>query len=370
MAFIPYGRQNVDEHDIRSVVRVLRSAWLTQGPDITRFEKQIARFVHSRYGVAVANGTCALHLAYLAAGIGPGDEIITTPNTFVATANAALYVGARPVFCDIRLDTYNIDEKKIESCITKRTKAIVPVHFSGHPCEMNTILRIAKKHHLLVIEDAAHALGAEYHGRKIGSFRTAMAEFSFHPVKTITTAEGGLITTHEKKYYEKLALLRTHGVTKDAAGKNIMTELGYNYRITDLQAALGTSQLRKVREFAVKRRQVVSWYQKELGSFSEIILPQELPHITSSWHLYVIRTRKPRDRDPLFSALKKKRIGVNFHYPLVYHHPYYRKLGYGKKKLPNAELYARTCMTLPLHTLMAPSQVRYIANAIKAYYQR
>lgn len=370
MAFIPYGRQNIGDNDIRAVVRVLRSAWLTQGPNITEFEKKISGYVGSRYGVAVANGTCALHLAYLAAGIGPGDEIITTPNTFVATANAALYVGAKPVFCDIRLDTHNIDEKKIEACITKRTKAIVPVHFAGHPVEMNAILRIAKKHKLLVIEDAAHALGATYRKKKIGSFHTAMAEFSFHPVKTITTGEGGMITTNDKKYYQRLTLLRTHGITKDAAGKNIMTTLGYNYRITDLQAALGTSQLKKVHEFANMRRKVVTWYEEELANFKDIILPQELSHVRSSWHLYVIKTRKPHDRDPLYTALKKKDIGVNFHYPLVYHHPFYRKLGYGKKKLTNAELYAKTCITLPLHTLMTRAHVKYIASAIKAYYRR
>jgi len=368
MKYIPYGRQNIDENDIRSVVTVLRSAWLTQGPSIDSFEKKVARYVGARYGVAVANGTCALHLAYLAAGIGKGDEIITTPNTFVATANAALYLGARPVFCDIRLDTYNIDPDEIEKKITPKTKAIVPVHFAGHPCDMNKILRIAKKHKLLVIEDAAHALGATYFGKRIGSLKSDMVEFSFHPVKSITTGEGGLITAQNPEYNERLRLLRTHGVTKDAKGKNIMTELGYNYRITDLQAALGTSQLKRLHAFAATRRRVVNWYRSELATQKNIILPQELKGYGSSWHLFIIRTVKPADRDGLYAFLKNKNIGVNFHYPLVYHHPYYRKLGYGKQKLPNAEIYASTSITLPLHTLMTRKDVRYIARCINSYF--
>jgi len=297
---IPYGRQFIDKEDIEAVLKILKSDWITQGPKIQEFEKALAKYCGARYAVVCSSGTAALHLAYLTAGLKKGDEVITSPNTFAATANMLLAVGAKPVFCDIRLDTYNIDESQIEKLIISRTKAIVPVHFAGHPCEMEKISKIAKKHKLLVIEDACHALGAKYKNLKVGSCKYSdMAVFSFHPVKSITTGEGGAILTNNEKFYKKLILLRSHGIHKDEKDKNIMTELGYNYRLTDIQAALGISQFKKLDGFIRARRRVIKWYEKELKNIKDIILPQELKDIYSAWHIYVIRTRDLKARDRL-----------------------------------------------------------------------
>ena len=309
---IPYGHQWIGEDDIQAVAGVLRGDWIAQGPEIKLFEKAVAQYCGVKYAVAVNNGTAALHLAYLAAGLKKRDEVICTPNTFVATTNMLLSVGVKPVLCDIRLDTYNIDEAKIEKLITKKTKAIVPVHFAGHPCAMDVIGKIAKKHNLIVIEDAAHALGGKYKKKKIGSF-SDMTTFSFFPVKPITTGEGGMVVTNNKQYYEKLRLLRSHGVQKDKKGKNVMTELGYNYRITDIQAALGRSQLKKLNRFLRKRHEVVRWYEAALQDVKEVILPVVLPEVYSGWHLYVIRVADSKKRDGLVAYLKKQGIGVNFH---------------------------------------------------------
>ena len=299
-----------------------------------------------------------------------GDEVITTPNTFVATSNMMLAVGARPVFCDIRNDTYNLDERKIEKLITSKTKAIVPVHFAGHPCEMEIIFKIADKHKLLIIEDACHALGASYKKFKIGSCKYSdAAVFSFHPVKPITTGEGGAITTNDKKHYEKLLLLRSHGVKKDKDGFNVMTELGYNYRLTDIQAALGESQLDKLNSFIKKRKKAVIWYEKLLGSVKEIILPKESQNISSGWHIYVVRIKRKEDRLPLYKYLLEKGVGINFHYPAVYSHPYYQKIGYGKVRLNNMEEYSGSCLTLPCYAKLKYSEIKYIADLIKKFFK-
>jgi len=365
---ISYGRQNIDKSDINEVVKVLKSDWLTQGPKVLEFEKALAKYCGAKYAVAVSNGTAALHLSYLAVGLKKGDEVITTPNTFAATSNMLLAVGAKPVFCDIRLDTYNIDESKIEKLITDKTKAIVSVDFAGQSCETSKIKQIAKKHNLLVIEDACHALGAKYKNNKIGSCKYSdMVVFSFHPVKPITTGEGGAILTNNKKYYNKLVSLRSHGIHKNKYGKNVMDELGYNYRLTDIQAALGISQLKKLDGFINKRQKVVEWYKKELGDVENIILPKELPDNYSGWHIYVIRTKKRKDRDKLMSHLKKKNIGVNFHYPAVYSHPYYRKIGYNNIKLENMEEYHNTCVTLPCHTKLIKNDIQYIVKLITIF---
>lgn len=370
MKKIPYGHQFIDQKDIKAVVKVLKSDWLTQGPKVLEFEKELAKYCGAKYAVACSSGTAALHLAYLAAGFKSGDEVITTPNTFAATSNMLLAVGARPVFCDIRLDTYNLDESKIEKLINKKTKAIVPVHFAGQPCEMKKISEIARKHRLFVIEDACHALGAKYKNSKIGSCHYSdMAVFSFHPVKSITTGEGGAVLTNNKNYYERLILLRNHGIHKDKQGKNVMTELGYNYRLTDIQAALGISQLKKLDEFIKQRRQVVEWHSEALKGIKEIILPKELSSGRSNWHLYVIRIVKANDRDRLASYLKLKGIGVNFHYPAVYQHPCYRKNGYQKTKLKNEEIYQASCITLPCFTRLAKKEVFLIADIIKKYFK-
>lgn len=366
---IPYGRQNIDKSDINEVVKVLKSNWLTQGPKVLEFEKAIADYCGSDHAVAVSNGTTALHLAYLASGLKNGDEIITTPNTFAATTNMLLAIRAKPVFCDIRLDSYNINEEEIEKLITHKTKAIVPVHFAGHSSEMDKIKNIARKYNLIVIEDACHALGAEYKNNKIGSCKYSdMAVFSFHPVKSITTGEGGAVVTNNKKYYKKLILLRNHGIYKDNKGKNVMTELGYNYRMTDIQAALGISQLKKINGFIKKRHQVVKWYKEELKNIKDIILPIEFAHNYSGWHIYIIRTERRKDRDGLMGYLKDNGVGVNFHYPAVYAHPYYQSIGYKNVRLANEEKYQNFCITLPCHTKLTRNDIRYIARLIKNFF--
>jgi len=366
-SFIPYGRQKIDDNDIKAVVKVLRSDWLTQGPSVKQFEKSLAKYCGAKFAVAVSNGTAALHLAYLAADLNAGDEVITTPNTFVATSNMLVAVGAKPVFCDIRLDNYNLDETKIEELITPRTKAIVPVHFAGHPCEMDKILGLARKHNLLVIEDACHALGASYKNKRVGCIGD-MSVFSFHPVKSITTGEGGAILTDNPEFYKKLAHLRTHGITKDKNGFNVMTALGYNYRITDIQTALGTSQLKKLDKFVKARQKVFNTYKTELAKVKEISTPSTSPNTASSNHLFVIRTKDPAKRDPLANFLKQNGIGVNFHYPAVYSHPYYRKNGYQKIVLRNAGLYHNSCITLPLFVTLTKSQIKYVCNKIKEFF--
>ncbi|OGY44937.1 MAG: UDP-4-amino-4,6-dideoxy-N-acetyl-beta-L-altrosamine transaminase [Candidatus Buchananbacteria bacterium RIFCSPHIGHO2_01_FULL_39_14] len=365
---IPYGHQTIDQKDINSVLAVLQSDWLTQGPKVLEFEKALAKYCGAKYAVSACNGTAALHLAYLAAGLKKGDEVITTPNTFAATTNMLLAVGAKPVFTEIRLDSYNLDENQIEKLINKKIKAIVPVHFAGQPADLAKIKKIAKKHRLLVIEDACHALGAKYHGNKIGDCRYSdLAVFSFHPVKTITTGEGGVILTNNKKFYDQLILLRNHGIYKDKNGKNVMVELGYNYRLNDLACALGISQLKKIKPIISKKRQIAQWYNEELKNVKEVILPKELKGNYSSWHLYIVRVDK-KYRDLLAKYLKQKDIGVNFHYPAVYSYPYYQKLGFGKNNLKNSKIYHQTTLTLPLPPQLMKSQVKYISNQIKFFF--
>lgn len=367
---IPYGRQTIDASDRAAVDRALQSDWLTQGPRVLEFERTLARYCGARYAVSCANGTAALHLAYLATGLGAGDEVITTPNTFVATTNMLITVGARPIFCDIRLDTYNLDEKKIAALITKKTKAIVPVHFAGQPCALGPIARLAKKHRLVVIEDACHALGARYRRSPIGNGRYSdMAVFSFHPVKPVTTGEGGAITTNSKVLYDKLKLLRSHGIVKDQQGISIMHALGFNYRLTDLQAALGTSQLKKIDRFIRNRRQLAAWYQRALADIPGIITPQEDAGNYSGWHLYVIRLTDPRRRNDFLAFLKRQGIGANLHYPAVYAHPYYQSHGFKNSMLKNEQAYARTTATIPCYPGLTQREATYIVKTIRRYFK-
>lgn len=366
---ISYGRQSISSADVRAVSRALQSDFLTQGPEVAAFESAIAKYTKTKYAVAVGNGTEALHLAYLAAGLGPGDEVITTPNTFVATSNMLLAVGATPVFCDIRLDTYNIDESKIEALITPRTKAIVPVHVGGQPCAMDKILAIARKHQLFVIEDACHALGARHGRTRIGPLGD-LSVLSFHAIKPITTGEGGMILTNNEKMYKKMLLLRSHGITKDANGFNVMTELGYNYRLTDFQCALGLSQLARLDAFLKKRHEIAEWYARELGDLSSIILPVELNGLYSGWYLYVIRVRDARQRLGLYNHLRARGVGVNLNYPCVYAHPYYQQHGFSAVHCPNAEAYVASAITLPMHPSLTRRDVRFVANQIKTFYEK
>ncbi len=373
--FIPYGRQWLDEEDIQAVVEVLRTDYLTTGPKIKEFEQKFADYVGAKYAVAISNGTAALHAACYAAGIGEMDEVITTPITFAASASCVLHCGGTPVFADIDPKTYNIDPEEIRKKITPKTKAIIPVHFTGQPCDMDEIHKIAKEYNLIVIEDAAHALGAEYKGRRIGSI-SDMTTFSFHPVKHITTGEGGMITTNDEELYKKLILFRTHGITRNNELLHNQDEgpwyyeqldLGYNYRITDIQCALGISQLKKLEKFVARRREIVAQYNKAFKELEGVVIPYQDQYSDSSWHLYIIKLELDKlkaGRQEIFEALKALNIGVNVHYIPVYYFPYYQKLGYGKGLCPNAEYLYERIITLPLFPQMTDVDVERVINSV------
>ena len=378
--FLPYGRQWIDEDDINSVIQVLKGDYLTTGPYISKFEKELANYVGSKYAVTFSNGTAALHGACFAAGIGEGDEVITTPMTFAASANCILYQGGVPVFADIDEETYNIDPNEIEKKITEKTKAIIPVHFTGKPAPLDEICAIAKKHGLVIIEDAAHALGATYKRKKIGSI-SDMTMFSFHPVKHITSGEGGIITTNDKGYYEKLLQFRSHGITRDP---NQMLDnqgpwyyemqfLGFNYRMTDIQAALASSQLKKIDKFLELRKKYVGMYNDELKKIKEITIPHQNKAASSSWHLYMIRLHLDQltgNRKEVYSALQQENIGVNVHYIPVYLSPYYQGLGYKKGLCPHAEKLYEEVITLPLFPAMTEKDVADVIHAVKTVINR
>ncbi|MET3698883.1 UDP-4-amino-4,6-dideoxy-N-acetyl-beta-L-altrosamine transaminase [Bacillus oleivorans] len=373
--YLPYGRQWIDEADIEAVVNVLKGDFLTTGPVISRFEQQIANYVGSKYAAAFSSGTAALHAACFAAGISEGDEVITTPMTFAASANCILYQGGKPVFADIDPFTYNIDPTAIESLITEKTKCIIPVDFTGQPADLDAIRQIADKYNLTIIEDAAHALGAVCKGRKIGSI-SDMTMFSFHPVKNITTGEGGVITTNNQALYEKLIQFRTHGITRDP--KQLvhnhgpwyyeMHFLGYNYRMTDIQAALGLSQLRKIDGFIKKRKHLAALYDEAFRDMKEVVLPFQKQDCNSSWHLYIIRLKLDllkESRKEIFEALQEENIGINVHYIPVYYHPFYQKLDYQKGLCPNAEKLYEEIITLPLFPLMTEADIQDVIEAVK-----
>ncbi len=370
---IPYGRQTIDEADIEAVVKVLKSDFLTTGPVIEEFERRVAEYTGTKYAVAIANGTAALHAACFAAGIGEGDEVITSPITFAASANCALYCGATPVFADIDPKTYNIDPQDIERKITERTKAIIPVHFTGQPCDMDEIHAIAKKHGLMVIEDGAHALGAEYKGAKIGGL-SDMTEFSFHPVKHITTGEGGMILTNNEELYERLKLFRTHGITRDVRfmEKNDgpwyyeQIDLGYNYRITDFQCALGISQMDKLPGFLARRREIARIYDEAFAGKVNIEIPFQKEGCTNAYHLYVIRVKNGK-RKEVFEQLRGAGIGVNVHYIPVYKHPYYQKHGYDNVCCPNAEAYYNECISIPMYPGLTAEEQQYVIEKVMEY---
>lgn len=371
--YIPYGRQTIDEQDIEAVVSVLKSDYLTTGPAVAEFERKVADYTGAKYAVAIANGTAALHAACYAAGIGEGDEVITTPITFVASSNCVLYCKGTPVFADIDPHTYNIDPQDIERKITDKTKAIIAVHFTGQPCEMDRIHEIAKEHKLIVIEDGAHALGAEYKGRKVGSL-SDMTTFSFHPVKHITTGEGGMIVTDNPDLYERLKLFRTHGITRDEhlLNKNDgawyyeQLDLGYNYRITDIQCALGTSQMDKLPEFLEKRKSIAGRYNEAFADCDVIQTPYQKDGCENAWHLYVIRLKNGR-RKEVFDALRAAGIGVNVHYIPVYTHPYYKGHGYASVCCPNSEEYYKECISIPMYPSLKEEEQQYVIDKVLEY---
>ncbi len=367
--FLSYGHQSIDEEDIQIVIETLRSPFLTQGPKIKEFEQAIADYVGAQYAVAFCNGTAALHAACYAAGIGEGDEVITSPITFAASANCVRYLGGTVVFADIDANTYNIDPSEVRRKITSNTKAIIPVDFTGQPADMETIMEIASEHNLVVIEDSAHSLGAEYKGDKVGT-QADMTMFSFHPVKPITTAEGGIIVTNNEEYYRKLQLFRSHGIeqteysVEQGGWYYEMTDLGYNYRMTDLQAALGLSQMTKIDSFIQQRREIAAFYTEAFQDIEGVIVPKQLEETNSGWHLYMIQLERA-SRKQIFEQMRSLNIGVHVHYIPVYWHPYYQQLGYERGLCPNAENWYERALTLPIHPSMTTENLSIIVSNIK-----
>ncbi|KAF2393533.1 UDP-4-amino-4,6-dideoxy-N-acetyl-beta-L-altrosamine transaminase [Pseudomonas frederiksbergensis] len=380
---IPYGRQSLDQADIDAVVAVLQSDWLTQGPTIERFEQAMAERCQADFAVAVCNATAALHIACLAAGLGPGDRLWTTPNTFLASANCARYCGAEVDFVDIDPLTWNLDayalKAKLEAAEDSGTlpKVLVAVAFSGQSCDMRMLAELAARYGFTIIEDASHAVGASYAGRPVGCGDfAAMTVFSFHPVKIITSAEGGMVLTNRQDLAERLQRLRSHGMTRDPAQMTEpshgpwyyqQVELGFNYRITDLQAALGLSQLNKLDDFIARRRELAARYDRLLA-YLPLALPSPQPEAESAWHLYVVRLQLDRislSHRQVFEGLRAAGVGVNLHYIPVHLQPYYRDLGFAEGDFPQAERYYAEAISLPLFPLLSDEQQDYVVEQLR-----
>ena len=377
---LPYGHQWVDDEDISAVIEVLKGDWITQGPKIEEFETKLAEYCGAKYAVAVSNGTAALHAACAVAGISDGDEAITTPLTFAATANAVVYCSGKPVFADIKEDTLNIDSNEIRGAISSATKAILPVDFAGYPADLEEIMAIAKERGLVVIEDAAQALGAEYRGRKIGNLAD-MTILSFHPVKHITTGEGGMVLTNNEEFYEKLKIFRHHGIIKNNPDKGSwyyeIDNLGYNLRLTDFQCTLGISQMTKLDHFIQRRREIAASYNEAFTKVAEIITPVEGDDVKAVHHIYVIQLRTDIlkvGRKEVFEALRAENIGVNVHYRPLHLQPFYqRNFGYRKGDYPKAERYYERAITLPVFPKMSDEDVKDVIEAVRKvirYYRR
>lgn len=379
-----YGRQCVEQDDVDAVVETLTSDYITCGPKIVELEKKLCEVTGAKYAVAVCNGTAALHLAAMAAGFGPGDEVIVSSITFAASANCVRYCGATPVFADINDETYNIDPECIRKLITPKTKGIVAVDFTGQATELDEIRKICKEHNLILIEDAAHAMGTKYNGQPVGSIAD-MTCFSFHPVKTVTCGEGGAITTNDEALYRHLARLRTHGITRnpeemvhpmDAAWYNEQVELGFNYRLTDFQAAMLISQLKKLPKFSARRKEIVAAYDEAFSKIPEIQVQREIPESDTTRHLYILRLRLEKltcDRRQFFDALYAENTCPQVHYLPVYWHSYYEKLGYPKGLCPNAERFYESSMSIPLYYSLTDEEVRDVIRAVEkvvAYYRK
>ena len=374
---IYYGCQWVGEDDVKAVSEVLTGALITCGPKVIELEKELASYCEAKYAVAVSNGTAALHCACIAAGLKEGDEVITTPLTFAASANCALYVGAKPVFADINPETYNIDPKSIREHITEKTRAVVAVDFTGQSVEQEEIRAICDEYHLVYIEDAAHAIGTCYDGRKVGSLAD-MTCFSFHPVKTITSGEGGAVTTNNEELYKKLVLAHTHGIThdeemmEDAPHEGIwyyeQISLGFNYRMTDFQAALLLSQLKKLDFFKQRRQEIVNRYNEAFQDLPEIIVQKEIEKSDTCRHLYIIRLDLDKlncTRREFFDAMSAENVQCQIHYVPVYWFPYYRHLGYEKGLCPNAEEVYKGIMSIPLYPKLTDAEVEDTIHAVR-----
>ena len=371
---IPYSTQDINEADVKAVVQTLKSGWLTQGPAIERFEKALAKKVGAKFAVTFNSGTAALHAAYFSAGITKGDEIIVPALTFAATANAALYLGAKPVFADIDPATGNMSVADVRKNITKKTKVIVPVDYTGRPADMREFRALAKKYKLVLIEDGAQSLGASYRGKKTGSLAD-MTIFSFHPVKSITTAEGGAVTTNDAEYARTLRLFRSHGITKeklylrrneDGGWHMEMHALGFNYRMPDILAALGESQLKRLDSFIAKRRAAAKRYGSLLKNIPGVVLPlDERAFERSAWHLYTLRLKDPSKRRAVFDSLRSQGIGVQVHHIPVHTHPLYEDLGYSQKLCPKTQAFVAAEISLPLFAKITPAQQKRVAEALR-----
>ncbi len=372
---LPYGRQSIDDDDVAAVVEALRSDYLTTGPRVGRFEAALARVAGTRHAVALSSGTAALHAAMFALGIGPGDEVIVPAMTFVATANSVVYQGATPVFADVDADTLLLDPAGLESRITSRTRAIVAVDYAGQPCDYACLEEIAAARSLAIVADACHALGASYRGRPVGSLAT-MSTFSFHPVKHVTTGEGGAVTTDDAERAERMRQFRNHGITADHHQRSAqgswsyeMVDLGYNYRITDLQCALGLSQLARLPEWIARRQAIAARYHEAFGELAEVTPLAVRGQRAHAYHLYVIGLELERlraDRAEVFASLRAEGIGVNVHYLPVHLHPYYvRRLGTGPGLCPVAETAYERILTLPLFPTMSDADVDRVIGAVE-----
>ena len=395
--FLPYGRQDISENDVEAVTSALRSDYLTQGPQIERFEGALSEAVTARHAVVCASGTAALHLAMLALDIKPGDEIVTTPNTFVADANCARFVGAEVRFCDIDPGSGLMDPDKLAEILARdrqrKIKAVIPVHFAGQPADLETISDLAKSHGAYVVDDACHALGAEYveHGRRYtigGTSRSDLTVFSFHPVKHITTGEGGAITASDPFLVSRLRQFRSHGIIRrefvhdeqacSSKGEPNpwyyeMTELGFNYRMTDLQAALGVSQLARLQDIVAKRNQIAQMYNRLLASTFDQSRVQALtvrPNVTHAWHLYVVRVdfeSFDRTRARVMNKLRDRGIGTQVHYIPIHFHPYYSdRYRLGPGMFPKAEQYYERALSLPMYPGLSEHDVERVVTELES----
>lgn len=379
-SLLPYGRQSINEDDLKRVNKVLQSEWLTQGPEIEHFEQAVAKYVGSKYAVAYSSGTSALHGAYYAAGLKPGEEVLLAPITFAATSNAALYLGAKPVFVDIEAETGNIDINAIEQNINPRSKILVGIDYSGHPCDADELREIARKHNLIFIVDAAHSLGGKYKDKQAGSLAD-MSILSFHPVKTMTTGEGGMVLTDSAEFHNRLLTFRTHGIEKrinklvnkdedQGLWYHEMQDLGYNYRITDIQAALGLSQLERLPKFIKRRREIAKKYREKLATVYGIKCLIEKENVESAYHLFpILITKEPvaKNRKLVFEALRAENIGVQVHYIPVYRHPYYLTsvLSNNLPNCPNAEKFYQAEISLPIFSDMTDKDINDVTTAIE-----
>jgi len=374
--FLPAFRPFLEAGELREVIDTLESDWISTGPKTHAFEEQFKNYVGAQFAVAVSSCTAALHLSLAASGIGPGDEVITSPLTFAATANVVIHQGAKPIFADIDKETNNVAPESVEKNLTERTKAIIPVHYAGHPCEMEEIERIAKEHNLLIIEDAAHALAASYKNRTIGTLGDATC-FSFYATKNITTGEGGMLTTNDEQLAETTRMLSLHGINKDAwkrysSGGSWYYEVlypGYKYNMTDIQAAIGMHQLKKLPQMQKRREEIAQSYNDAFRNTDQIITPTSRPYVRHAWHLYAIQVNVDMlkaDRNTVIDALKAKNIGTSVHFIPVHLHPYYRsQYGYKRGDFPNAEHFFDREISLPLYPRMTDDDVEDVITAVK-----